>query len=136
MFSRGDAVALADVNAQCGRLHPSHQRGVCREAACRDAGITEARTENFGIAVAEALAAGLPVITTKGTPWTEIEGRSGWWVGVNADAIAKALAAAMRLSDAERHTMGQRGRELVAAKYQWDAVGLAMAGVYESLVGR
>jgi hypothetical protein len=44
-----------------------------------------------------------------------------------------ALAAAMRLSDAERHTMGQRGRELVAAKYQWDAVGRAMAGVYETL---
>ena len=91
------------------------------------------RTENFGIAVAEALAAGLPVITTKGTPWSEIEGRSGWWVDVNADVIAKALAAAMRLSDAERHTMGQRGRELVAAKYQWDAVGRAMMAVYESL---
>ncbi len=53
---------------------------------------------------------------------------------VSADAIAKALAAAMRLSYAERHTIGQRGRELVAAKYQWDAVGRAMAGVYESVV--
>lgn len=136
MFSRGDAVALADVNAQCGRLHPSHQRGVCREAACRDAGIAEATAENFGIAVAEALAAGVPVITTKGTPWSEIEGTCGWWVDVNASAIAQALATAMRLSDAERAAMGARGRELAAEKFQWDAVGRAMAGLYESLVGR
>jgi glycosyltransferase involved in cell wall biosynthesis len=54
-------------------------------------------------------------------------------VDVNADAIAKALAAAMRLPDAERAAMGARGRELAAAKYQWEAVGLAMAGLYESL---
>ena len=42
----------------------------------------------------------------------------------------------MRLSDEERAAMGTRGRELVAAKYQWEAVGRAMAGVYETLVER
>jgi glycosyltransferase involved in cell wall biosynthesis len=86
--------------------------------------------------VAEALGVGLPVITTKGTPWSEIAGSCGWWVDVNADAIAKALAAAMRLSDEERAAMGARGRELVAAKYQWENVGRAMVGVYETLTER
>jgi hypothetical protein len=32
--------------------------------------------------------------------------------------------------------MGARGRELVAAKYQWETVGRAMVGVYQSLVER
>ncbi len=55
---------------------------------------------------------------------------------VNADEIAKAVADGMRLSDEERAAMGTRGRELVAAKYQWDTVGRAMVGVYETLTER
>jgi glycosyltransferase involved in cell wall biosynthesis len=95
--------------------------------------VLPSRSENFGIVVAEALAAGVPAITTKGTPWQEIDGSCGWWVDVNAGAIAPALAAAMRLSDAERAAMGARGRALVEAKYQWASVGQAMAELYASV---
>ena len=116
-----------------GPLYGEEKRRALAEA---DLFALPSRTENFGIAVAEALAAGLPVITTKATPWIEIEGTAGWRVDVNADVIAHALAAAMRLSDEERTAMGQRGRELVAAKYQWETVGRAMAGLYESLLTR
>jgi glycosyltransferase involved in cell wall biosynthesis len=75
------------------------------------------------------------LIATKSTPWSEIDGSCGWWVDVGAEPIARALAAAMRLNDAERAAMGARGRVLVEAKYKWASVGRAMTSLYESLIG-
>ena len=94
-------------------------------------------SENFGIVVAEALWAGVPVITTKGTPWQELEERKcGWWIDIGVEPLAAALKAAMSLSDAERREMGARGRKLVEEKYTWDAVVKAMVKGYEKLVSR
>jgi glycosyltransferase involved in cell wall biosynthesis len=109
--------------------------GADKDRAWADADlfVLPSRSENFGIVVAEALAAGVPVITTKGTPWQEIDGSCGWWTDVAAEPLAHALAAAMRLGDAERAAMGARGRELVAAKYHWPSVGRAMAALYRRI---
>lgn len=93
-------------------------------------------TENFGIAVAEALASGVPVVTTKGTPWQElVEHRCGWWVDIGVEPLVAALREATSHSDQERHEMGQRGRQLVAEKYAWPKIAGDLHTVYISVLG-
>jgi glycosyltransferase involved in cell wall biosynthesis len=93
-------------------------------------------SENFGIVVGEALSYGVPVITTTGTPWSNlVEQRCGWWVPPGADSIAAALTAAMAQSDAERAAMGARGRELVEARFSWPAVARQHIALYRWLGG-
>ncbi|MDH4395553.1 MAG: glycosyltransferase [Limnobacter sp.] len=81
-------------------------------------------SENFGIVVAEALANGLPVITTKGAPWSDlVEHRCGWWVTPGVRGVTDALNAAMACTSDELQAMGIRGRNLVINKYAWSKVG-------------
>ena len=94
-------------------------------------------SENFGIAVAEALAAGVPVITTKGTPWEELHRRQcGWWIDVGVEPLAAALREATSLSDQQRCEMGRRGRRLVEEEYSWPQIGRDMLEVYQWVLGQ
>lgn len=94
-------------------------------------------TENFGIAAAEALACGLPVITTKRTPWQDLVAhRCGWWVDIGVQPLADALRQATSLSDAERRDMGRRGRQLAQHKYSWERIATDMIAAYSWLLGR
>ena len=100
-------------------------------------------SENFGIVVAEALWVGVPVITTKGTPWSELEEyKCGKWIDLPAEgsnpstweALDEALVSVMAMSDAERGEMGKRGKRLVEEKYTWEAVCKAMVDGYKKLL--
>ena len=93
-------------------------------------------TENFGLVVAEALACGVPVITTQGTPWECLRARDcGWWVPVGAEPLAAALREATGTTDARRREMGRRGRQLVEEKYAWGPIGRSMVQVYHWMLG-
>lgn len=92
-------------------------------------------SENFGIAVAEALAHGTPVITTTETPWTDVAGRScGWCVNPDEDSLREALRAALNTSLPELHQMGQRGREWMDRDYSWKHIAEQMSQTYEWLL--
>ena len=92
-------------------------------------------SENFGIVVTEALAAGLPVIATHGAPWAELPERGcGWWVPPTATALAAALDAALRLPPAARRAMGERGHAWVAQSFGWDKIATQTACFYHWII--
>jgi glycosyltransferase involved in cell wall biosynthesis len=92
-------------------------------------------SENFGIVVTEALGYQVPVLTTTGCPWKELETeRCGWWVEPTLAGIEQGLKAALESSDAERLEMGVRGRQLVEGKYLWPAIATNMSLFYKWLL--
>lgn len=92
-------------------------------------------SENFGIVVTEALGYQVPVLTTTGCPWQELETeRCGWWVDSTPTGIEQGLAAALATSDQELREMGLRGRELVEKKYLWPAIAENMRVFYNWLL--
>jgi glycosyltransferase involved in cell wall biosynthesis len=92
-------------------------------------------SENFGVVIAEALACGLPVITTNGAPWEELNIRNaGWWIEIGLQPLVEALRAAMALGDNERQQMGINGRRLIEEKYSMQTVARNMVELYRWVV--
>lgn len=88
-------------------------------------------SENFGLVIAEALSCGIPVITTKGTPWEELETVSaGKWIDIGKQPLLNALKEMMAKSDKERYKMGENGHKLIAENYSVDAVAKKMVKLY------
>ena len=86
-----------------------------------DAFILPTFSENYGIVVAEALARGLPVVTTKGAPWVELnELHCGLWVDNSNEGLRYGMLKILEYSPSELREMGENGRTLVKNKYLWD----------------
>ncbi len=112
--------------------------GAEKALALRDADlfVLPTQNENFGLAVGEALAAGIPAIVSRGAPWPGLETeRCGWWVERGVEPLVSALREATALRDDERRIMGERGRILVARDFDWDRIALDMRSVYEWALG-
>lgn len=92
-------------------------------------------SENFGIAVAEAMAAGLPVIIT---PDVQIasdiaKAQAGLIVDGNVDAVANAIAKLLSNPDL-RHQLGENGKGLVSSRYAWKAIASDLSCIYRSII--
>jgi glycosyltransferase involved in cell wall biosynthesis len=88
-------------------------------------------TENFGMVVAEALAHGVPVIASKGTPWAQVEARDcGLWVENSPESLAEAICCIRTKALPE---MGARGRDWMKEEFGWDAIAARMFSIYKNL---
>ncbi len=93
--------------------------------------------ENFAMTVAEALAQGTPVISTKGAPWQGLEAHGcGWWIDHGVEPLASTLDRAMSTDRARLADMGEAGREWMQRDFSWGAIAQTMMSVYRWLAGR
>jgi glycosyltransferase involved in cell wall biosynthesis len=93
--------------------------------------------ENFAITVAEALAAGTPVIATKGAPWSGLEAEGcGWWIDHGVEPLVAALAKSMSMPRTALMAMGAKGRAWVLRDFSWGRVARDMLDVYHWLLHR
>jgi len=75
-------------------------------------------SENFGLVIAEALSAGVPVLVTDTTPWSGLAATGAGWCLPWKD-YPPALASVLATRPAELEAMGRRGREWAAREFSW-----------------
>ena len=89
-------------------------------------------SENFGLVVAEAMAAGVPVLTTTTTPWVEANTRDAGWCVDYAD-FDSTMKVALNESPSVLARRGVIGQKWVNEEFTWDVVAERLQNFYREL---
>jgi glycosyltransferase involved in cell wall biosynthesis len=123
---------LGDVVSFVGPVERESKRSTFLDA---DLFVLPTLSESFGVVIAEALAHGLPVLTTTAAPWPDLpELGCGWWVEPTVNGLEHGLRRATILDRATLRSMGENGRALVIEKYAWDRVAKLTLSTYSAVV--
>lgn len=91
--------------------------------------------ENFGMVIAEAMACELPVITTLGAPWPDIDKKEcGWRVELNVKELIKILNYALSCEQDKLQNMGLNCRKWMIESYNWKNIALELNNSYFNLI--
>lgn len=116
---------------------PGHVQGEMKAALLRDAAVfvLPSYSENFGIAVAEALAAGLPCVVGRGVALAEQVEGAGAGVSVGADAvgIANGLRGVLK-SELRRAMMAAKALAFAEANFSSAVMGQRLRALYDSIL--
>lgn len=134
---------LAEMHALAAKLHLKRVvfRGPLfgdeKLQAYRDASlyVLPTHSENFGITVAEALAAGTPAIVTHGAPWAGLaEHVAGWWIEVGVDPLVACFEQALSTSPQVLKVMGQAGHNWMKRDFSWERISAQFLVTYRWLL--
>ncbi|MEG4457236.1 hormogonium polysaccharide biosynthesis glycosyltransferase HpsP [Microcoleus sp. N9_A1] len=91
--------------------------------------------ENFGIAVAEAMAAGVPVAISDRIHIAEDiqQAEAGWVEPLEIGAIANSIKSAL-LNPQERQRRGLKGQEYAKKHYNWEAIAQQTIDAYQEIL--
>jgi glycosyltransferase involved in cell wall biosynthesis len=93
--------------------------------------------ENFGIAVAEAMVAGKPVVISDQVHiWHEIHNsKSGWVTKTEVESLTNALQSALQNPE-ECKNRGNNARKYALENYSWDAIARQLIQEYQKLINK
>ncbi len=92
-------------------------------------------SENFGLVVAEAMSASIPVITTNTTPWQILaDTDSGWCIPVGVEHVADALADFASLSADELQQKGRNAFTVISREYSLGMMGEKLMSFYKKML--
>ena len=131
--ARVRAVALQDDFEFIGPVDDSEKWALLGRS---DLFLLPSHSENFGVAVAEALACGVPVITTRACPWGGLEQHgAGWWIDVGVPGLVEALRDAVNLSEVRWSSMSAAASSF-GGTFAWPRIAEQMLSAYSWLAGR
>jgi glycosyltransferase involved in cell wall biosynthesis len=126
LMARIDEWALAPQVKMIGEVVGNAKQGLFEHT---DLVVVPSYTENFGMVIAEALAHGVPVIASTGTPWRWLEEKNcGLWVNNDPENLANAIKQMSLMSLRE---MGDKGRLFVQERFAWENIAKNMIQVYD-----
>jgi glycosyltransferase involved in cell wall biosynthesis len=88
--------------------------------------------ENFGLVIAEAMAAGIPVVVTDTTPWREIQTRVVGWCVPWTD-FGAALNQAVGMPAEQLRARGEAARAWVLDNFSWSKSAALLLDFYRGL---
>ena len=92
--------------------------------------------EGFGLPAGEAMACGVPVVSTSGGALPEEVGDAGLLIPVR-DVAAMTEAISALLDDPDlRHELGERGRRRIVDKFCWQVTARHMSAYYQQVLSR
>lgn len=92
--------------------------------------------EGFGFPVAQAMAAGVPVVTSNTSCLPEIVGGGGLCVDPKSASEIRAALSTLLLSPSVRMRAGKSGRERAATHFRWEACAKKSLKFFEHVIGR
>lgn len=114
-----------------GRLFGDEKLQAYRDASLY---VLPTHSENFGITVAEALAAGTPAVVTHGAPWAGLEQHgAGWWIEIGAAPLVACLEKALSTSPHVLNEMGKAGHEWMERDLSWERISAEFVLTYRWL---